>query len=237
MKSCFFISRIGRPGSDERAHSDKLLEHIVTPVVQELGYDIPVRADKEPVPGTIAPQVYRSLWDADLVVADLTGGNPNVFYELAVRHLSKRPFVHMVWHEEKLPFDLASERAVLFDFDIANTPKTKHELELHIRSAESSPTGCRSLLSDTIGIAELLAAVKGPIVAEKAVMQTVVSILQDIQSQLRGSATIKECYGLPTLPHAAYPAGTMLLNTCDRKLYINGSGYEWSELASGTPPG
>jgi hypothetical protein len=85
VKSCFFISRIGKPGSKERDHSDKLLEYIVGPIVQELGYDIPLRSDKDPMPGTIAPQVYRSLWEADLVIADLTGRNPNVYYELLAR--------------------------------------------------------------------------------------------------------------------------------------------------------
>jgi len=124
---------------------------------------------------------------------------------------------------------------VLFDFDIANTPKTKLELKLHIKSAEISPTGCRTLLSDTIGIAELLAAVKGPVVAEKAVMANVVSSLQEILSELRGSTRIRKYAGQPSPADPDFPPGTILLDTLDWKLYIN-TGYEWSELASGIRP-
>jgi hypothetical protein len=236
VKSCFFISRIGDPGSDEREHSNKLLEYIVGPVVQELGYDSPKRADQLTDPGTITIQVYRHLWESDLVVADLTGSNPNVFYELAVRHLSKRPFVHMVLRGEALPFDLAPERAVKFDFDIAANTKVKRILAEHIKSAENSPSGCRTALSDTVGTAELLAAVKGPIAAEKAVMETVVSILQDIQFAVRGAATIKSSYGLPALPHPAFPEGTVLFEQASRKFYFSDSGYGWSPLASAILP-
>jgi hypothetical protein len=78
-KTCFFISRIGEPDSEERRFSDKLLKHIIDPVVDELGYEKPIRADHITKPGTITAQVFTHLWSADLVLADLTGANPNVF--------------------------------------------------------------------------------------------------------------------------------------------------------------
>jgi hypothetical protein len=73
MKSCFFISRIGAPDSADRRFSDKLLEYIVCPAVVAAGYNIPVRADQMTKPGIITSQVFTELWNADLVVADLTG--------------------------------------------------------------------------------------------------------------------------------------------------------------------
>src|ERR1035438_4586551 len=78
-KTCSFISRIGDHGSPERAFSDKLLKYIVAPVLENCGYETPVRADHITQPGVITTQVFTRLWDDDLVVADLTGGNPNVF--------------------------------------------------------------------------------------------------------------------------------------------------------------
>jgi hypothetical protein len=231
VKSCFFISRIGNRGSDERTHSDKLLEHIVCPVVQQLGYDSPKRSDHLTTPGTITTQVYERLWKSDLVVADLTGSNPNVFYELAVRHLSKRPFVHMLLRGETLPFDLAPERVVLFDFDIATNAEVRRELSEHIESAENTPGGCRTALSDAVGTAELLATLKGPFTTEITVIETVVSMLQDIQSAVKGAATIRTSFGLPSLPNAAFPEGTVLFDRASRKFYVNDSGYKWSGLA------
>jgi len=63
-------------------------------------------------------QVYERLVSADLVIADLSGGNPNVFYELAVRHMTRKPFVQLLIKGEALPFDVAPERTVHFSFDV-----------------------------------------------------------------------------------------------------------------------
>jgi hypothetical protein len=95
-KTCFFISRIGDVGSPERDFSDKLLKYIIAPVLEKCEYEKPVRADQITQPGVITTQVFTHLWNDDLVIADLTGGNPNVFYELAVRHIRRKPFVHMI---------------------------------------------------------------------------------------------------------------------------------------------
>jgi hypothetical protein len=48
----------------------------------------------------------RDLQTADLVVADLTGANPNVYYELALRHSTAKPFVHLAREGTEIPFDI-----------------------------------------------------------------------------------------------------------------------------------
>jgi hypothetical protein len=58
---------------------------IVAPAAEACGYDT-IRADQIAKPGIITSQVIQHLLDDPLVVADLTGWNPNVFYELAIRH-------------------------------------------------------------------------------------------------------------------------------------------------------
>jgi hypothetical protein len=45
--TCFFISRIGAPGSPEREFSDKLLRYIIAPVLDKCGYDPPIRTVPE----------------------------------------------------------------------------------------------------------------------------------------------------------------------------------------------
>jgi len=104
MKTCFFISLIGAPDSSERIQSNKLLKFIIEPVLKTRGYDIPVRADQITQPGMITSQVFTKLWNDDLVIADLTGKNPNVFYELAVRHIVRKPCIHMIRKGETFAF-------------------------------------------------------------------------------------------------------------------------------------
>ena len=138
LKSCFFISRIGDAGSPERECSDKLLRYIVEPVLEKCGYEKPIRADHITQPGVITTQVFTHLWDDDLVIADLTGGNPNVFYELAVRHVRRMPFVHLILAGEKIPFDIAPNRTIQFDFDIEKAEKAKIALEAMVKSSEGT---------------------------------------------------------------------------------------------------
>jgi hypothetical protein len=134
-KTCFFISRIGDAGSPEREFSDKLLKYIIAPVLQKCGYDQPLRADHITQPGVITMQVYTHLWNDDLVIADITGSNPNVFYELAVRHIRRLPFVHLIEDGEKIPFDVAPNRTLTFGFDIEKAEKAKLALEAMVQGA------------------------------------------------------------------------------------------------------
>lgn len=77
---CFVISPIGEEGSDIRDRADKIFNHIITPVAKEHN-DIVRRADQidKPVdkPGTITRQVIDHILNAPLILADLTGPNPN----------------------------------------------------------------------------------------------------------------------------------------------------------------
>jgi hypothetical protein len=85
LDSCLFIAPIGAPKSTHRSIFDKLTQTVVEPVVRTAGLTL-----QEPhlitEPGSISDQVVSALLDDRLVIADLTGLNPNVVYELAVRH-------------------------------------------------------------------------------------------------------------------------------------------------------
>lgn len=155
MKSCFFVSRIGDAGSPEREFSDKLLTYIIVPALRDCGYDEPKRADQITKPGIITSQIFKELLESDLVIADLTGHNPNVFYELAVRHMAKKPFVQMIQKGEKLPFDIAANRTVHFAFDVAEAAAAKEELTRMITSAGDDPACSETPLSfatDTLAL-------------------------------------------------------------------------------------
>src|SRR4029077_4166673 len=86
-KTCFVVGPIGDAGSPTRGHADWLLDEIIQPVFAEHFKDFEViRSDKIAQPGMIDSEVINHLLDADLVIADLTFQNPNVFYEMGIRH-------------------------------------------------------------------------------------------------------------------------------------------------------
>src|SRR5438309_2110251 len=146
-KRAFFISRIGEADSPERKQSDRLLKYIIDPVLNDRGYDPSTRADQMTTPGIISAHVFKRLWEDDLVIADLTGGNPNVFYELAVRHVSKRPCIQMIHRGHNLPFDVASGRTISFGFELEEAESSRRQLDAMIKASEDEPTSFNTELS------------------------------------------------------------------------------------------
>lgn len=116
QRKCFVIGPIGPEKSEEREHSDRVLKHLVKKVLKPPPFNYDVRrADEIDQPGTITTQIITDIRNAELVVADLTGRNANVFYELAMCHIWQKPTVHLCRDNVKLPFDVEQLRVVFFD--------------------------------------------------------------------------------------------------------------------------
>ncbi|WP_185015615.1 hypothetical protein [Salinisphaera orenii] len=113
-KSCFILCPIGAEKSSDRERSDLLLKHVFQPVLSEIGYSA-LRADQIPKAGLITSQIINLIMDSDLVIADLTGGNPNVFYELAIRHATAKPYIQIIEAGASIPFDISGVRTIQID--------------------------------------------------------------------------------------------------------------------------
>lgn len=107
----FFISQVGDRGSPERKRADEVFDHIITPVAKEFQLAV-TRADRDPTPGQITSQMVRSLLESTVVFADLTGRNPNVYYELGVAHSFRLPVIILVDIASSLSFDTQNERVI-----------------------------------------------------------------------------------------------------------------------------
>ena len=130
------IGPIGEPDSEIRRWADKILNHIIAPAVEKCGYGKPIRADQIPGSGLISVQVIERLIKEDLVIADLTGRNPNVFYELAVRHAMRKPFIQLIKKGEQIPFDLKDLRTIEIDTEIDVAFKAIEQLKKYIPEVE-----------------------------------------------------------------------------------------------------
>ena len=139
----FVIQQIGARGSTKRRRADQIYNYIIVPAVQDAGLD-PYRADLDPSPGAITPQMLSGLLNARLVIADLTGRNPNVFYELGVAHSFARPLILIADASDSLPFDTRGERVI----EIGEYPSNGLSYEQVVESGESLKTCLRVVLSD-----------------------------------------------------------------------------------------
>lgn len=148
-KTCFVIGPIGDEESPERKHSNKVLRTLIKPVVDEYGYRI-VTSNEIPKPGSITPEIINHLIDDDLVIADLTTHNPNVFYELGIRHAAHKPFIHMIMEEQPIPFDIADMRTIFITFDAEIIKVRRRELKEQIEHLEENPEDFFTPISDTL---------------------------------------------------------------------------------------
>lgn len=141
--TCFYVTPIGEEDSEHRKHSDLFLGSIVEPALEQFQMKV-VRADAIDKPGLITRQIIDYLLRSRLVIADLSFHNPNVFYELAIRHAARLPVVQIIRASDRVPFDLNQVRTIKIDTsDIYSlVPKIetyKSEIGSQVRRALENP--------------------------------------------------------------------------------------------------
>lgn len=103
---------------------DAVFTELLAPALTKAGTD-PFRADKEVGAGDIRTDMMYELVTADYVVADLSLDNPNVYYELGVRHgIAPNGTVVVCGVPGKRPFDVAPDRCFSYDGDLFVAPIT-----------------------------------------------------------------------------------------------------------------
>jgi hypothetical protein len=134
MKKCFIITPIGDDNTDIRRATDGLLNAVLKPILKQLDFEIEV-SHQMTKPGSITNQVIDCILNYDLVIANLSGLNPNVMYELAVRHATRKPLVSITEKTTKLPFDISDERTIFYINDMAGCEELKPKLTEMIKKA------------------------------------------------------------------------------------------------------
>lgn len=135
-KECFVVCPIGTAGSETRKRTDQVYRHVICATLEPMGYSM-TRGDSIEQSGQITSQIINKLLSVDLVVADLTDQNANVFYELAVRHAVRKPFIQMMTEGQKLPFDIQSLRTIFFNHtDLDSVYEAKKQLAAMVNSLE-----------------------------------------------------------------------------------------------------
>jgi hypothetical protein len=129
MKSCFFVCPIGDENTPQRQRSDTVLEFIIEPVCEELGFKV-TRVDKLYSVDRIDNTIYEYLKTADLVIADMSDHNPNAFYEMGFRHALGKPLIPIMVEGTKIPFDVANLRTITY---VTNDLKKAHEAKNRLK--------------------------------------------------------------------------------------------------------
>lgn len=223
----FVISQIGEPESSVRRRADEVFDYIVKPAAEKCGLTAH-RSDHERKPGQVTSELIRSILESRVVIADMTGRNPNVYYELGVVHSFRRPVVLLVDHAASLSFDTQHERVI----EILDDGKIgAREAEVAARALEESfrvvlDEGYRaSSLVTEVAVAQALdkLAPNDAIAAEVASLREVVDdlarqssrafeLMTDVYKQglsfTPRPTTIAAGAGTAAVNPAVFPAGT-----------------------------
>ena len=119
LPHAFVVMPFGRKQASDGHWIDfnHIYQELIKPALITAGFE-PFRADEETVSGDILTDMFQELLLADLVIADLSIDNANVFYELGVRHaLRKRGLIHIQSGRGYMPFDIFNVRTLPYHCD------------------------------------------------------------------------------------------------------------------------
>lgn len=139
-KHCFIVMPFGRDASEQKWFRG-WYEVVIKPAVIEAGYE-PKLAAAEEQPGAINDEIRAHLALDPMVVVDLAGAepedepNPNVMYELGIRHALGLPLVMMAWKGQRLPFDVSNQRIIMEERDLVDLDNNRKRLITFIHAAQ-----------------------------------------------------------------------------------------------------
>lgn len=112
------------PFSDDLS---EVYEFLIKSALEDANYSVK-RADDIKSQSNIIEDIVHGIMDSDLIIADLTDSNPNVYYELGIAHALQKNVVLITQEIEELPFDLRSYRVIGYATHFSRMSSAKKEL-------------------------------------------------------------------------------------------------------------
>ena len=124
-KKCFIITPIGNENTDVFRKAKGVIESAIKPILMKYGFDDIKPAYEINLSGMITTQIINRIIEDDLVIVNLTGNNPNVMYELCLRHVVAKPIIHICEKGTSLPFDIKDSRTIFYENDMMGVEELK----------------------------------------------------------------------------------------------------------------
>lgn len=129
-RKCFIITPIGNDNSDIFRKAKGVIESVIKPTLLDYGFSDIKPAYEINISGMINTQIINRIVEDDLVIANLTGNNPNVMYELCLRHVAAKPIIHICEKGTILPFDIKDSRTIFYTDDMLGAEELKKTMKL-----------------------------------------------------------------------------------------------------------
>lgn len=191
-KHCFVVMPFGRDASEQKWFRG-WYEVVIRPAVVEAGYE-PKLAAAEEQPGAINDEIRAHLALDSMVVVDLAGAepeddpNPNVMYELGIRHALGLPLVMMAWKGQRLPFDVSNQRIIMEERDLVDLETNRKRLITFIHAAQQ---GRYYRPMDAVGRMATIAAASETL-GEDSLLRALAQEVRDLRTSVVSNAPHRE---------------------------------------------
>lgn len=144
-KTCFVIMAIGEQRYENNVVTVEDLKdkynHLIKEAILKAYPNLEiVRADEVSLPGTMTTDIITRIMHSDYVIADVSYPNPNVFYELGLRHACK---IGTIIIKDKaapsVPFDIAHLRYIEYENTTSGLKQLSNQLKIYFEHFDRDP--------------------------------------------------------------------------------------------------
>ncbi|MBE0415013.1 MAG: hypothetical protein IBX36_00525 [Dehalococcoidia bacterium] len=118
---------------------DRLYEDHIKPAIQSEGFKC-LKADELFSPTPITEDIWTYILKSRVILADVTGRNPNVFYELGIAHTIGKPVILIAQNSNDIPFDIAYIRCFLYSDDSKGWATLKESISPALKTISIAET-------------------------------------------------------------------------------------------------
>jgi hypothetical protein len=126
----FVVMQFGEP-------YDVLYHDVIEPVAEAMDF-APYRADDVYRPGLVLQDIIQGLVESEVIVAEISPRNPNVFYELGYAHALGKPTILLAERGRELPFDIRGYRCIFYDNTIGGKAAVEANLRKHLANIKGA---------------------------------------------------------------------------------------------------
>jgi len=220
QKTCFLLSPIGRVGTETHTRFKEVLDYVIRPAIESSGHVLQVlRADEIQCPGSFIKDILEHVLESHIVIADLTSQNPNVFYELGVRHALSPRTILVAQTVDDIPSDLREYRAIVYDVSAKGAADFRERLHEFLKDIAATPNRPDNPVLDRLGsIIEARTA---------SLQEEVASLRKQLSSSLRGDAKAQPGEAKATRQSEPIPRKEGVPSRLARILMLSGAGQQF----------
>ena len=122
--------------------SRRVWERFIKPIATATGFECEIASDM--FGALVMEDVWRGINQAAIVIADVTGRNPNVLYELGIAHTLGKDVILLTQNIDDVPFDTRSLRHITYEDNVDGLDKLASELPRHLEALSASQSKARN---------------------------------------------------------------------------------------------